>query len=247
MTTVSLTQGACPPQAASSTPLSSALELQRFLSDWMITKGESPNSLGDIQPLWKVAEILNFRERTRLLEILKQVPSTFDLESGHYHQRLYVPLPLTLATYMMGGMILSSDGEKKLKRAIETKSGDELLRYQIKAVRDSFLWLGDLIKRPDDWIKMLCSNIDAETERVVRMRVAWLTWEGTRNFCEKSPKKKSLGAIDVSALTNLWHMFQENEQLPIQFAFRLASLNVKGTWSAGREWSRFSAIVPPLL
>ncbi|KAL2864242.1 uncharacterized protein BJX67DRAFT_224887 [Aspergillus lucknowensis] len=230
---------------AGNASLNSESELSAFLSAWMSQQKNSEELIsreGKVQPVWQLVETLDLRAPSELLKVLDNV--RFDLD----HEEFFAPLPLTVATYMIEEMVIrSSRGKRKIKELRQTKTADDRLRYMITVVRDSFLWLDDLLAYRSDWAHLLVPDSDTESQRETLDRIQWLTWEAPRDFCEGSPEKQSLCDQEMSYLDGLWRMFERNPWPPIQFAFCLAGLEATGSWSGSDAWLKYSRLIGPLL
>ncbi|KAL4886840.1 hypothetical protein BJY04DRAFT_176680 [Aspergillus karnatakaensis] len=150
-------------------------------------------------------------------------------------------LPPTLSTYLVNDILLRSPEVRDRSNArLQGQNGAELLRYKIRVVRDSFLWLSDLVERRSDWVDLIVSETHTMTQDLVGARLIWLSGTQTREFCERPTTANVITEDGRSALENLWQMFDGNEEAPIRIAFSLAKLDAKGRWSDA--WGRLNEV-----
>ncbi|KAL5001758.1 hypothetical protein BDV10DRAFT_181922 [Aspergillus recurvatus] len=234
-------------QAVNNAPIHTLLDLQIFLSEWVTEKGESREFVGNIHPLAELLRTVALLERQTLLAILEHVYTAYAAakEDPGFHDRHYAPLPPTLATYMMGEMVRSPQVIERMDEERRTRHGDELLRYKIRVIRNSFIWLDELMRARGEWLENWIGEKDVQAEHRVTMWLRWLTRSQTRRFCEEPGEARQLTEGEKADLEDFWLMFERNEWLPIQFAFCLARLDPDGSWGGG--WSGLYEIIEPLL
>ncbi|RDW81278.1 uncharacterized protein DSM5745_04835 [Aspergillus mulundensis] len=158
------------------------------------------------------------------------------MEDAGFHARRYGPLPPTLATYMVGELAQSPEVNERLSDELELRNGDELLRYKIKVIRNSFLWLNELMGLRH-WVGKLTfdpRDNDKQIEDRVRMRLRWLTSGRTRELCEQPALARPLTENEKSGVENLWGLFDGNEWLPIRSALCPARLDPERNWEDAR-------------
>ncbi|KAL4908850.1 hypothetical protein BDW74DRAFT_174079 [Aspergillus multicolor] len=216
--------------------LNSIDDLQNLLWNWADAKGKSRNFVGEVQLIAELVRTLRIHQPETLLETLDRVYtlSRKAMEDADFRRELYGPLPPTLATYMMGELARSTEVNERLREELELRDGDDLLRYKIKTIRDTFLWLDELMGSQRDWVEKLTldNDNDKQVEDRVRMRLRWLISGQAREFCEQSPLARPLTGNEKFGLENLWRLFEARgeEWLPIQCAFCLARLDPERNW-----------------
>ncbi|KAL3477002.1 hypothetical protein BJX99DRAFT_226909 [Aspergillus californicus] len=165
------------------------------------------------------------------------------------HVTYYGQLPLTLDTYIIEQMVINSANLTNVDarmKAFETENdGDELLRYKIRVVRDTFLWLEELLERWGDWVQLLIADGDDRKRPEMREQLARFSDTDVREFEQRSRKVTVLGGAEVLAVNKLWEMFEGNERVPVRFAFCLGRLKVAGRWKAA-AWPRLNGIASML-
>lgn len=228
--------------ATSNTPLTSPVELMQLLINWVTEKDIREKLPLDIQTIWNLVEVLDLRQPAKLLEILEPVSAIYQTESTleRHLERYYGPLPRTLDTYIIDEMITRptnlANVNAKMKAMERENDGDELLRYRIKVVRDTFLWLEELLEGWDDWVPMLTVDDDIKWPEM-RKQLTKLNDTNVREFEQRSRRVTFLGEPEVLAVDKLWKLFDGNKQLPVRFAFCLARLKVAGRWKTA-GWPR---------
>ncbi|KAL4862509.1 hypothetical protein BDV12DRAFT_42553 [Aspergillus spectabilis] len=230
------------------TPLNSSVQLQRFLEGWVLEKNKDQHLIGTIEPLWELVRILDLKAPERVESVLRKVELRWNSANGRdpYQMYYYAPLPLTLATYMIDEMIMQSPiGLRGMDEILQTKVGSELHRYRIEVIKNSFLWLDDLVKPPANWVGLLFLEFDEELDRIVIERLGCMRTERVKGFHDRTLGQPALKAKDVQDLESLWLMFSNNSSRPVQFAFRLARLGAKGSWSGADDdgWGEFDDLV----
>ncbi|KAL4769630.1 hypothetical protein BDW60DRAFT_209959 [Aspergillus nidulans var. acristatus] len=237
---------AAPDDTVNSTQIGSLLDVQNLVSAWATAKGESHEFVGDIQLVAKLVRTLELHERETLLAALEQVYTAYQeaMRVPGTHEQLYGPLPRTLATYMVGEVARSPKMNARMNEDLANRTEDEKLRYKIKVVRNSFLWLDELMMPRSHWVGELISANDAHTQNRMHRSLRWLTWTQTRKFCEGAAEARSLTDDQKAGVEELWQMFVSNRWLPIECAFCLARLDPDR--SRGDEWSRLFETVESL-
>ncbi|KAL4864741.1 hypothetical protein BDV12DRAFT_200820 [Aspergillus spectabilis] len=225
-------------------PNSSALDLRIFLLAWATEKRKSEDYLGNTQPIEELIRILSLGQPEGLLEALERAHIECERAMAHlgYHGRSFGHLPLTLSTYLLNEILFQSPGASdRMGEELQSRTGDELLRYKIRVVRDSYLWLSDLIERRSDWIDLLIPEVDTTTQYRVVGRLSWISKTQTREFCEQPMVARPLTEDGKSGLESLWRGLDGNGWLPIRIAFSLARLGAKGRWSDA--WAKFNEVI----
>ncbi|KAL2870355.1 uncharacterized protein BJX67DRAFT_281109 [Aspergillus lucknowensis] len=228
----------------SNTQVNSPFELQIFLSEWAAARGQKPELIGNCQTLWELLQTLGFRQRDRLQEILGKLQLTGKGGRDYlrHHDSFHDHLSPTLANFLLLEIALSSrEVRNKMSERQRNMEGDELLRYKIEVIRDSFLWLNNIIEKKIDFVKTVFSGFDKDQERLLIVRLACLSRIQVRDFSAGLPGATPLEKEDKSAMESLWKMFDGFfKPVPVRLAFRLASVGVAGGWGGGSDaWSRF--------
>lgn len=242
-------------KAGTNSPLRSLKELEAFMEWWLDERLRRQRALGNVQPLWELVRILKLHEPTRLLQILDEIYRSWEDETSqyHYHELTYSSLPPTLTTYVVELIESSSEWTIQVDQ-LQNRSGPELLKYKIEVMRDTFLWLNDLLPNLSSWAGALFPDMKrslipegqppCKTENTILRQIAWISsvrgtifWEG----------RTSLDDEDSMQLSDLWKILHDSDQKPIKYAFRLAAVGAKGNWQDG-AWYKFNtSIRRPLL
>ncbi|KAL4781360.1 hypothetical protein BJX76DRAFT_359972 [Aspergillus varians] len=224
---------------AGDAPINRRLDLPVFLSEWATEKGKGDDFVGNVRVVAELVRILELHQPETLLDILERAHDAYETT----RDTRYDPLPPTLATYMMGGMLKLPEVQNRLDESLRSRSWNELLRYKIKVIRNSFLWLGELMTARSDWVDQIIPDNGEETNNRVKLGLRWLLDRETRKFCEECPGVGTLTESEKLRLEDLWRIFDDNEMLPIRIAFCLARLDPEN-WSGG--WARLFDILRPL-
>ncbi|KAL4922399.1 hypothetical protein BDW62DRAFT_197075 [Aspergillus aurantiobrunneus] len=221
---------------AANRPINWPLELPMLLSEWAAEKGVSNDFVGNIKLVAELARILALDQRKTMLDILERAYSEYRVldSSFGYH-------PPTLDTYLLREVIGLPQARDRADQELQSRSGDELIRYKIKAVRDTFLWLGELMEPRSFWIDKLIPDSEPEAQEPAKTALSWLSRKETRELCEGSISARALTAEDESSLEDLWQLFDGNMWLPVRCAFCLARLDPERSWTDG--WSRLYSTV----
>ncbi|CEL05157.1 hypothetical protein ASPCAL06277 [Aspergillus calidoustus] len=208
-------------------------ELEQRVRRWMMNENIAHNLIGNLQPVWEIITSPRLHELDELETYLTRI--RFD-EQGHAER--FAPLPVTVATYLIEVMLGGSWVQTSLEKDMEVKGPEELQRYKIRTVRDTFLWLGDLVDAPGTWAWMLLPPSDVAKEREIRKSLKWLQHEDTKRFYRKASPKTTLNAEDLANLEGLWRMFEEkkDKHRAIRYAFFLARLEAMGSWGEKGKW-----------
>jgi 8-oxo-dGTP diphosphatase len=240
-------------KASTNSPLRSRKELEAFLEWWVAEKWGRSGALGNVQPLWELVRILELHEPKSLLQILDEINDSGEDEAVRSHDQNYTysSLPTTLTTYVVEKI----ESTIQVDQLLQNRSGDDLLRYQIKVIRNTFLWLDDLLPTLSSWVGALFGNDEkslipkeqspCETEETILHQITWLSLVRTRDFLEG---RGCLDGEDFMQLSGLWKILHDNNQMPIKYAFRLAVVGAKGDWQEELAWYKFNTdILQPLL
>ncbi|KAL2822100.1 hypothetical protein BJX63DRAFT_182699 [Aspergillus granulosus] len=206
-------------------------ELEEILTRW-VGEDIAQDSLGNLQPVWQIMLIQGLNDRDKLERYLGQV------RLHDVHKDYFSPLPHTIATYLIEIMLTESWDQASMEEAMNAKGTEELQRFKIRVIRDSFLWLGELVDATGTWAWMLLPSSDVQREKEIRDRLRWLQHENTKKFYRASPLKPALNEEDLSNLEALWNLFEEKKgsHLLIRFAFCLAQLEAMGSWGERGNW-----------
>ncbi|KAL3439897.1 hypothetical protein BJX65DRAFT_57365 [Aspergillus insuetus] len=231
-------------------------ELEDALSRWVGKAGVPQAPLGNLKP---VLEIMRLRQ----LDISKVEEYMAGIETDPISEIFFAPFPLTVATWLIHGMIVRRWDDQKSKDLI-LKAGEEkadelnkALRHKIRVIRDSILWLRDLSGSMGNWEWNLLPPRDVtsdwERERAIQENLFWLQGWEARNFY-----KQRSDQVDRSRIDQLWEMFAGNEHLPVKCAFCLAQMGAKGSWDpednvniqhnwVPQKWFEYSQVISILL
>jgi hypothetical protein len=199
----------------------------------MADEGIAYNSMGNLQPVWEIITSPRLHELDELETYLARI--RFD-EEGHAEQ--FAPLPVTVATYLIEAMLGGSWVQKSLEKDMEVKETAERQRYKIRVIRDTFLWLDDLVDAPGTWAWLLLPPSDVGKERQLRKKLKWLQHEDTKRFYHMTSPETTLNADDLANLEGLWGLFEEkkDKHRAIRYAFFLARLEAMGSWGEKGKW-----------
>ncbi|KAL2810792.1 hypothetical protein BDW59DRAFT_155614 [Aspergillus cavernicola] len=231
-------------------PIRSLEELEVFLKWWV---DENGMMLGNVHAIWELVRILKLDKPQSLLQRLEKIKNcrTDDKAArSRDHKHTHVSLPSTLATYLIEDIESSEECATKGNQLLHNKSGDDLMRYKIEVMRDSFLWLDDILGMTSNWFQVFIGSPCLEEQLshdIMETRhfcIAQLTTERTRHFWKE---RGSLREYELKALDGLWELFKDNGEIPIKHIFCLAVAGAKGSWPDKLAWSKFYAIVNPLL
>ncbi|KAL2810172.1 hypothetical protein BDW59DRAFT_155640 [Aspergillus cavernicola] len=116
------------------------------------------------------------------------------------------------------------------------------MRYKIKVMRNSFLWLDDILGETS-WSELFTGYMEQPHEistEITRRQIICLTTECTRRFWVG---KNPLDNNDFLKLNGLWTFFHDNSQIPIKHAFCLAVIGAEGSWQGKSAWGKFYRVV----
>ncbi|KAL4950829.1 hypothetical protein BDW69DRAFT_186972 [Aspergillus filifer] len=229
------------------TPLDSELELKVLLESWA---GENwKGVLGNVQPLWELVRILKLVRPKDLVDRLSNMDNCLKEEAAR-------SLSPTLATYLIEDPELSKMWATEMNERLQNKTGDDLLRYKIKVMRDTVLWLDELREIRDSWFGILVGNDDRSlvpkestrignsTESTIQRHIVYLSSMRIENFCYESAK---LCDKTSSELNGLWEFLQDSGSMLVKLSFRLATMRAKGTWQTQLAWVKFRDLARPVL
>ncbi|KAL4985848.1 hypothetical protein BDW68DRAFT_137512 [Aspergillus falconensis] len=241
-------------KATTNNPIDSQKELEVFLEWWVDKKWKLSGALGNVQPLWELVRILKLYEPKSLLSTLDKINDFWedDTARSRDHNHTYSSLPPTLTTYVIE-KIESSDGwTAQVDQLLQNMSGDKLLRYKIEVMRNTFLWLDDILGRMSSWVGLLFGNDESSlipkgqsprqisTEKTILDQITWLSLGRTMRFWDG---RRSLDNEDLVQLNGLWKILNDNSQMPIKFSFRLAVVGAKGSWQDESAWFKFNTVI----
>ncbi|KAL4955925.1 hypothetical protein BDW69DRAFT_105152 [Aspergillus filifer] len=222
-------------------------DIGAFLIDRAAERGECKDVVGDVRFVAILVRTLDLRRREDLVDLFERACAELEKSNAApgFHDRLYGPLPPTLATYMTGEMIRSRKAKEVMHRELRKHNNVDLLRYKIKVLRDSFIWLGEMMGPRSDWVDTL---IPQSTEPLVAIettkRVRWLAGPRAEAFWEQATAARPLTQSEIADLESLWALFDGNDWIPIRAAFCLARLDYDSHRSD--SWSSLSSVVWPL-
>ncbi|KAL4804409.1 hypothetical protein BDV18DRAFT_162171 [Aspergillus unguis] len=217
-------------------------EMGVFLAKWMAIKKRN-ESLGDIEPLWELLGLLhlrqmdNFRDILANLDMSKTIAGNFQYKSGtvtgnfQYKTRHFDPIKLSLAMYVAES-IISKHGEGRIRgftTALERQPKPEQQRVKLKTIRNSFIWLARLSSWGEGAARVLFSGVDRVDNAMqawYKERIAWLDKTRVQDFHEGEDVQ--LSEEEERNIEELWRLFDQHYELPIQFVFNLARLGVEG-------------------
>ncbi|KAL4920385.1 hypothetical protein BDW62DRAFT_199100 [Aspergillus aurantiobrunneus] len=243
-------------KAGTNSSLCSLKELETFLEWWVDKRWRRQGALGNVQPLWELVRILKLHEPKRLLQILDEINDSWEDKAAqsHDHSHTYSSLPPTLTTYVVEK--IESSGEWTIQvDQLQHRSGHELLRYQIEVMRNTFLWLDDLLPNLSCWVGVLFGDDErslipkkqppCETEEAILRQITWLSSARRANFWKDRTSLDDEDSMQLSGLSKILH---NRDQMPIKYAFRLAAVGSKGNWQDESAWYKFNTdILRPLL
>ncbi|KAL3465050.1 hypothetical protein BJX64DRAFT_75759 [Aspergillus heterothallicus] len=228
-----------PPQ-----PLSPPYELEELLRTWIAEEEVPLAPIGNLKP---IAEIIRIRQLERFDGLRTCIDDMrFDARPIAY----LAPLPLTVATYLLDRMLVQRWKEVKLEvEAMRTNGVDEV-QHKTRVIRDSFLWLRDLVgPTTGTWSLKLFPAVDADFrgESTVRQNLAWL--QDAKTTSSKDVMKR---------INEIWIIFEKNQNFCVRCAFYLAQLGAKGSWDpkerqniqsdrVPREWFEYNRVISGLL
>ncbi|KAL4795129.1 hypothetical protein BDV19DRAFT_177232 [Aspergillus venezuelensis] len=220
-------------------------DIEAFLIDRAAERGKDRDVVGDIRFVAVLVPMLGFG-REDLIGLFERayIGLTESNAATEIHGDNYGTLPPTLATYMMGEMVRSRQAKEAMHRELRKHNRGDLLRYKIKVLRDSFIWLGEMMGPRSDWVDSLIPQTDALVAVDTMRRVRWLSEPRTEAFWEQATGAKPLTQSEMADLEGLWALFDGNDWIPIRAAFCLARLDYDFHRSDG--WSRLSSVVWPL-
>ncbi|KAL4942573.1 hypothetical protein BDV06DRAFT_222014 [Aspergillus oleicola] len=223
-----------------------ALDMKAFLSSRAAEKGECEEVVGDVRFVATLVRIVDFGQRETLIQLFERAYAGYkeSIAAPGSHGRRYGPLPPTLATYMMGEMVRSPQAKEAMDLELQKHNKEELLRYKIKVVRDSFIWLDEMMTSRGDWVENLIPQLDGLVQNDATKRVRWLSEPRTEMFWEQASGAKPLTESEKVDLESLWGMFDGNDWMPIGAAFCLARLDFESHRSD--SWARLSSVIWPL-
>ncbi|KAL4928964.1 uncharacterized protein BDV17DRAFT_80663 [Aspergillus undulatus] len=234
----SLRDGVVP--TAGDNPLDTPLDLGVLLSKWAVEQGLHDDLVGNVEHVENIVQTLKLCQRERLRNIFERAYAALEDPRA---DRLCSPFPATLGTFIICEIIRSPEAVDAMDKEMRERSGDGLLRYKIKVVQDSILWLSEPGEPRSHWVEKLIPVSDPYTENDVSRAFRWLREGRTEEFCE-APGESSLTKSEEADLNRLWRLFDGNEWLPIRFAFCLARLDSEREWPD--RWSRLSRVLWPL-
>ncbi|KAL4781362.1 hypothetical protein BJX76DRAFT_363591 [Aspergillus varians] len=210
-------------------PFQTQHELGLFLCKWAVLKGREEDC-GDIKPLWELLKVLNLRKPRELRDILQGLDISRAPESDYSRTaRGFDPLELTLAMYVTDSVVRSPWGMDRIHDGtnfLERSRKPEQQRYKMKIVRDSFIWLAYLYWWGEGAARMLFSGVDRAMQGRQQRRIVWLDKICTKSFY--NDENTVLSEEEDKDLAELWLLFDKHTELPAQYVFNLARLDVKG-------------------
>ncbi|KAL3491873.1 hypothetical protein BJX62DRAFT_115041 [Aspergillus germanicus] len=232
--------------------LQSQRDLEEVLKLWVAEKRDPQIPLGSLKPVWEIMSIEGLQDIDELEEYFDRTLFDPRLENVHF-----APLPHTVATYLIEHMLVRPWDQKSREEAMQAERG-EVQRDKIRIIRDSFLWLRDLLGFVGTWGKELFPthdvNSDLQRESAIRQKLSWLQNEEPKSFLQKSYSRTSLDEEDESKINDLWNIFAGSHSLSVKYAFCLAQLGAKGSWEpngdGGRvsdEWYEYNQVISGLL
>ncbi|KAL4971070.1 uncharacterized protein BDV14DRAFT_6403 [Aspergillus stella-maris] len=221
-------------------------DIGAFLSDRAAERGKDRDVVGDVRFVAVLVRLLGFGRRENLDELFERAYTGLKESNAtpELHGRVYGTLPSTLSTYLMGEMVRSRQAKEAMQRELRKHNKSDLLRYKIKVLRDSFIWLGEMMGRRSDWVDSLIPQTHALVAIDTTRRVRWLTEPRTKAFWEQATGAKPLTQSEIADLESLWALFDGNDWIPIRAAFCLARLDYDSHRSD--SWSKLSFVVWPL-
>ncbi|KAL4935396.1 hypothetical protein BDV06DRAFT_228867 [Aspergillus oleicola] len=231
-------------RASTNSPLNSQLELEVFLEWWA---GENwKGELGSIQPLWELLRILKLVKPKDLVDRLCKINNCLkDTTEQHL-----------LTTYLVEDIESLSEWTTEVDQLLQGKRGDDLLRYKIKVIRNTFLWANCSQDRHLNWAEILFGDYNTSLvptnpplEEVLRQmallrHIDWLAKAHARIFWEGNGR---LDDKDLSNLNGLWEFLRNNSEIRVKYAFRLAIVGAKANWGNVSPWFHFNTLVKPLV
>ncbi|KAL2826952.1 hypothetical protein BJY01DRAFT_141252 [Aspergillus pseudoustus] len=216
-------------------------ELEARLTEWAMAEGISVNLLGNLQPVWQIMIVQDLRRVDEIQQYINRVQ--FDPKS----EARFPPLPHTVATYLIKSMLEGSWNQATMDRMMAGIKTEERQRHKIGVIRDSFLWLGDLVEAAGAWAWMLLPISDERREREIRKKLRWLQKEDTKAFYLREASNPTLNEEERSDLEELWNLFEraKDSHLVVRCAFCLAQLGAKGSWDQWNSegWSEYYNLV----
>jgi hypothetical protein len=233
-------------------PLQSQRDLEEVLKLWMGQR-DFQIPLGNLKPVWGIMMIEGLQEIDELERYFNGIFFDTRLKKRHF-----APLPHTVAIYLIEVMLVRPWDQESRDRAMQAKQADEIQRDKIRIIRDSFLWLRDLLGFAGIWSKELFPtldvNSDVQRESAIRQKLSWLQNEEPRSFLQQSRSRTVFDQESESKINDLWNIFVGSHSLSVKYAFRLAQLGAKGSWEpngdGGRvsdEWSEYNQVISGLL
>ncbi|KAL4982041.1 hypothetical protein BDW68DRAFT_195781 [Aspergillus falconensis] len=218
-----------------------------FLCKWAAIKGRQMRCCGDVQPLWELTDILNFRRVSEFRDFLADFDFAAGPESDYSRRaRDFAPgLELSLAMYVADSLIRSAEGKARVQEAIdflERRPKAEQQREKTRIVRDSFIWLVRLYSWGEGAADLLCDGLDKPMQGRYQKAISWLKKPTTRSFYNGTVAL--LTEDEASELEKLWLLFAKHKRVPVQYVFNLARLGVEG--HPAPSWPRFYAATADL-
>ncbi|KAL2861597.1 hypothetical protein BJX68DRAFT_8549 [Aspergillus pseudodeflectus] len=224
-------------EAEADRPFRTKNDLACFLENWMGARAPI-RDLGDVHSLYELLQQLGLDHQRELRSVLDGLD--FSTDPGSSYSRLadaFAPITLTPAIYLIHTILDSRRGRAKIdeasRTAITTTTGRQ--KYEIEVVRDSLIWLNGLLSLGEGSAKILLGVDDYSMQAMQVLRIKWLG----------SPSLKRRYAAGNIALTEtekgdlkaLWRMFEQHQSVPVQYAFDLARLKIRGGFRF--EWVKF--------
>lgn len=205
-------------------------EVAAFLQKWASVKGRSENDYDDAGLLLEVLNILGLNRHGDLCDIVLDLDMSTAFGSEFSRRADSVaPLELSLVMYVVDSIIRSPRGQRKIRDITsdqEGRLGSIRHRYQMRVLRDTFIWLAEIYPWGEGTGAMLFKDLDILTARDQRQRIEWLDSLPAQSF--HKGERDFLSPEESGNLAKLWAMFEGHTQLPALYAFNLARLGVKG-------------------
>ncbi|OJJ64204.1 hypothetical protein ASPSYDRAFT_38888 [Aspergillus sydowii CBS 593.65] len=222
-------------------------EVAAFLHKLAKIKGRRETDCGDARLLWEVLQILGSNRHRDLRNLMLGLDMSNALASDFSRKAdAFAPLKLSLATYVTDSITRLQYGRDKMLEIAHVEGGDHESnreRYRMRVLRDTFIWLADLYPWGDGTGSMLFHDLDISMANLQRKRVRWLDSLEAKSFYEG--EQQLLPHEEGKNIAKLWAMFVRHTQLPAQYSFNLARLDVKGPTPP--NWAYFHRAITGLV
>ncbi|BCS20844.1 uncharacterized protein APUU_21276A [Aspergillus puulaauensis] len=222
-------------------------EVAVFLHRLAKSKGRRETDCGDARLLWEVLNILGLNRYRELRDIVLGLDMSKALASDFSRKADgFAPLELSVATYVTDSTIRLQSGSDKILEIAHNEGGyleSNRERYRMRVLRDTFIWLADLYPWGDGTGSMLFHGLDISMADLQRKKIRWLDSLEARSFYDG--EQSSLPHEEGKELAKLWAVFERHTQLPAQYSFNLARLDVKGPTPP--NWAHFRRAITDLV